>query len=102
MRIFLTDSPYFGNYERMTVAWRLAVGEVDGEPAIVLLERGPDAAFARSSRRRRRAHHAHRGLLAYAVDSPSREFRGDRSAESVADAGIARRILNRLPPVIQV
>jgi RNA polymerase sigma-70 factor, ECF subfamily len=44
----LTDSPYFGNYERMTIAWRLAVGEVDGEPAIVLLERGPDAWVPRS------------------------------------------------------
>jgi RNA polymerase sigma-70 factor (ECF subfamily) len=44
----LTDSPYFGNYERMTIAWRLAVGEVDGEPAIVLLERAPDAWVPRS------------------------------------------------------
>jgi RNA polymerase sigma-70 factor (ECF subfamily) len=39
----LTDSPYFGNYARMTVPWRLAVGEVDGEPAIILLHRGADA-----------------------------------------------------------
>jgi RNA polymerase sigma-70 factor (ECF subfamily) len=38
----LTDSPYFGNYARMTVPWRLAVGEVDGEPAIILLHRGAD------------------------------------------------------------
>src|SRR5438876_4804705 len=35
----LTGSPYFGNYERMAVPWRLAVGEVDGEPAIILLHR---------------------------------------------------------------
>ena len=30
------DSPYFGNYERMPVSWRLAVGEVDGEPAVII------------------------------------------------------------------
>jgi RNA polymerase sigma-70 factor (ECF subfamily) len=38
----LTGSPYFGNYERMAVPWRLAVGEVDGEPAIILLHRKAD------------------------------------------------------------
>jgi RNA polymerase sigma-70 factor, ECF subfamily len=37
----LTESPYFGNYERMS-AWRMAVGEVDGEPAIITLHRGAD------------------------------------------------------------
>jgi RNA polymerase sigma-70 factor, ECF subfamily len=31
----LTDSPYFGNYERLAMPWRLTVGEVDGEPAIL-------------------------------------------------------------------
>lgn len=35
----LTDSPYFGNYARTSVPWRLAVGEVDGEPAVILLHR---------------------------------------------------------------
>jgi RNA polymerase sigma-70 factor (ECF subfamily) len=39
----LTDSSYFGVYERMTAAWRMAVGAVDGEPTIILLSRGPDA-----------------------------------------------------------
>jgi RNA polymerase sigma-70 factor, ECF subfamily len=39
----LTDSPYFSNYARTTVRWRLAVGEVDGEPAIIVLHRGADA-----------------------------------------------------------
>jgi RNA polymerase sigma-70 factor (ECF subfamily) len=34
----LADSPYFGNYERWTVAWRLAMGEVDGEPTIIILQ----------------------------------------------------------------
>jgi RNA polymerase sigma-70 factor (ECF subfamily) len=38
----LTDSPYFGNYERTPVPWRLSLGEVDGEPAIVLLHRNAD------------------------------------------------------------
>ena len=39
----LADSPYFSNYTRMTVPWRLAVGEVDGEAAIILLHRDADA-----------------------------------------------------------
>ncbi len=33
----LMDAPYFANYARTTVPWRLAVGDVDGEPAIFLL-----------------------------------------------------------------
>jgi RNA polymerase sigma-70 factor (ECF subfamily) len=37
----IDGSPYFGNYARLRVPWRLAIGEVDGEPAIVVLhERG--------------------------------------------------------------
>jgi RNA polymerase sigma-70 factor (ECF subfamily) len=43
----LTGSPYFGNYERMA-AWRMAVGDVDGEPAIITLHRGADAWIPRS------------------------------------------------------
>ena len=39
----LTESTYFSNYERMPATWRMAVGEVDGEPAIIMLSRGPDA-----------------------------------------------------------
>ena len=35
-------SPYFGNYERQTVPWRLAVAEVDGELAIVALRQHKD------------------------------------------------------------
>jgi RNA polymerase sigma-70 factor, ECF subfamily len=38
----LIDSPYFGNYARTAVPWRLAVGDVDGEPAVIVLHRGPD------------------------------------------------------------
>src|SRR5260370_4938274 len=39
----VADSPYFGNYERWRVPWRLAVGAGDGVPAIiVILPRTPD------------------------------------------------------------
>src|ERR1700692_3212015 len=31
----IDESPYFGNYERQTVRWRLAVAQVDGELAVV-------------------------------------------------------------------
>jgi RNA polymerase sigma-70 factor (ECF subfamily) len=33
----LDESPYFGNYERQTLSWRLAVAEVDGELVVVAL-----------------------------------------------------------------
>jgi RNA polymerase sigma-70 factor (ECF subfamily) len=36
------DSPYFGRYARLTVPWRLAVGEIDGEPVVIVL--GQDGA----------------------------------------------------------
>ena len=38
----LTDAPYFGNYERLTMAWKLALGQVDSEPVVVILQRGAD------------------------------------------------------------
>lgn len=38
----VADSPYFGNYERASVPWRLAVGEVDGESQILVLRRHAD------------------------------------------------------------
>lgn len=31
----LAESPYFTNYERFKPAWRVAVGEVDGEPVVI-------------------------------------------------------------------
>ncbi len=37
----LTGSPYFGRYQRLTTPWRVTVGEVDGEPAVIVLEPGP-------------------------------------------------------------
>ena len=33
----VADAGYFGVYERMRQTWRLTLGEVDGEPSIVLL-----------------------------------------------------------------
>jgi len=33
----LTGAPYFGRYERMTTPWRMAAGEVDGQPAVIAL-----------------------------------------------------------------
>jgi RNA polymerase sigma-70 factor (ECF subfamily) len=38
----IDESPYFGNYERQTVAWRFAVSEVDGELAVVALRQYKD------------------------------------------------------------
>jgi len=38
----LDDAPYFSNYERSSLVWKLAAGEVDGEPVVVMLQRGAD------------------------------------------------------------
>jgi RNA polymerase sigma-70 factor (ECF subfamily) len=38
----LADAPYFTNYLRLGMPWKLAVGEMDGEPVVIILERGPD------------------------------------------------------------
>jgi len=38
----IDESPYFGNYERQRLPWRLAVAEVDGELAVVVLRRHQD------------------------------------------------------------
>ena len=38
----LADAPYFANYERWPWPWKLAVGEVDGEPVVIILQRGAD------------------------------------------------------------
>jgi RNA polymerase sigma-70 factor, ECF subfamily len=35
----LSESPYFNNYERMAGSWQMAVGEVDGEAAVIILHR---------------------------------------------------------------
>jgi RNA polymerase sigma-70 factor (ECF subfamily) len=36
----LEDSPYFGEYERWRTTWRLALGEVEGETALIILRLG--------------------------------------------------------------
>jgi RNA polymerase sigma-70 factor (ECF subfamily) len=36
------DAPYFFNYERWPWPWKLALGEVDGEPVVIVLRRGAD------------------------------------------------------------
>jgi RNA polymerase sigma-70 factor (ECF subfamily) len=36
------DAPYFINYSRWPWPWKLAVGEVDSEPAVIILRRGAD------------------------------------------------------------
>src|SRR5712692_6988351 len=38
----IDESPYFGNYERQRVPWRLTVAEVDGELAVVVLRQHRD------------------------------------------------------------
>lgn len=38
----LADAPYFRNYERFPMPWKLAMGEVDGEPVVIILQRGAD------------------------------------------------------------
>jgi RNA polymerase sigma-70 factor (ECF subfamily) len=38
----IDESPYFGNYERQTVPWRMALAEVDGELAVVALRQHGD------------------------------------------------------------
>src|SRR5881296_949460 len=34
------DAPYFFNYDRWPWHWKLALGEVDGEPVLIVLQRG--------------------------------------------------------------
>jgi RNA polymerase sigma-70 factor, ECF subfamily len=38
----VVDSPYFGNDSRLEVSWRMAVGEVDGEPVVIVMRRATD------------------------------------------------------------
>ena len=38
----LAEAPYFSNYERFAIPWKLAMGEVDGEPVVIILLRGAD------------------------------------------------------------
>jgi RNA polymerase sigma-70 factor (ECF subfamily) len=38
----LADSPYFTNYERWSMPWKLTLGEVDGETIVIVLRRDTD------------------------------------------------------------
>src|SRR5262249_775458 len=38
----LVDAPYFSNYEKLSLVWKLVAGEVDGEPVVIILQRGAD------------------------------------------------------------
>ncbi len=44
----IADSPYMGRYESWPFSWRMAVGEIDGEPVVVLLIRRGDEGWAPS------------------------------------------------------
>jgi RNA polymerase sigma-70 factor (ECF subfamily) len=37
------EAPYFFNYDRWPWPWKLALGDVDGEPVVIILQRGADA-----------------------------------------------------------
>src|SRR6184192_2343426 len=36
------EAPYFFNYDRWPWPWKLAMGELDGEPVVIILQRGAD------------------------------------------------------------
>jgi len=38
----LADAPYLSNYEKLPLHWKLAAGELDGEPVVIILQRGAD------------------------------------------------------------
>jgi RNA polymerase sigma-70 factor, ECF subfamily len=38
----MIDSPYFHNYERTSSQWRLTVGDVEGESAVIVFHHGAD------------------------------------------------------------
>ena len=38
----MVDAPYFSNYEKLPLHWKLAAGELDGEPVVIILQRGAD------------------------------------------------------------
>jgi RNA polymerase sigma-70 factor (ECF subfamily) len=38
----LVDAPYFAKYELWPVPWKLEVGQVDGEPVVIILQCGAD------------------------------------------------------------
>ena len=45
----LAESPYFGRWERLATSWRVGVGDVGGEPVIVMMSRDGGGAWKPSS-----------------------------------------------------
>src|SRR6266581_6264599 len=43
------EAPYFFNYDRWPWPWKLAMGELDGEPIVIILQRGADTWTAYSA-----------------------------------------------------
>jgi RNA polymerase sigma-70 factor, ECF subfamily len=43
------EAPYFFNYDRWPWPWKLVVGELDGEPVVIILQRGADTWTAYSA-----------------------------------------------------
>jgi RNA polymerase sigma-70 factor, ECF subfamily len=43
------DSPYFAKYEQWPMPWKLAVGEVDGESVVIVLQSGADTGITYSA-----------------------------------------------------
>jgi RNA polymerase sigma-70 factor (ECF subfamily) len=39
----VANAPYFSNYARLSAPWKLAVGQVDGEPVVVALRLSAEA-----------------------------------------------------------
>ena len=36
------DAPYLSNYEKLSLVWKLAVGEVESERVVIILQRSVD------------------------------------------------------------
>jgi RNA polymerase sigma-70 factor (ECF subfamily) len=43
------EAPYFFNYDRWPWPWKLSLGELDGEPVVIILQRGADTWTAYSA-----------------------------------------------------
>lgn len=67
----MAETSYFANYGRLPLAWRLATGEVDGEPVIIIFGAGRghlDAVLDDRHDRGWPACRTHRGLRALSMD----------------------------------